>query len=72
MTLVSKVALTSWTTWAPADEIPTYTEGERELSVKLFATATLESYLKGRCLSLVKRMAKSKDGFKLWRALVQE
>ena len=70
MTLVSKVALTSWTIWAPADEIPTYTERERELSVKLFAT--LESYLKGRCLSLVKRMATSKDGFKLWRALVQE
>ena len=55
---------------SPTDEIPAYTEAERELSVKLFAI--LASYLKGRCLSLVKSMAKSKDGFKLWRALLQE
>ena len=38
--------------------------------MKLFAI--LASYLKGRCLSLVKSMAKSKDGFKLRRALLQE
>ena len=55
---------------SPTDEIPAYTEAERELSVKLFAI--LASYLKARCLSLVKSMAKSKDGFKLWRALLQE
>ena len=55
---------------SPTDDIPEYSEVERELSVKLFAI--LASYLKGRCLSLVKSMAKSKDGFRLWRALVQE
>ena len=40
------------------------------MSVKLFAILT--SYLKGRCLSLVKSLAKSRDGFKLWRSLLQE
>ena len=55
---------------SPTDHIPEYSEVERELSVKLFAI--LASYLKGRCLSLVKSMAKSKDGFRLWRSLVQE
>ena len=54
----------------PSDEIPPYSEVERELSMKLFAI--LVSYLKGRCVSLVKSLAKSKDGFRLWRALVQE
>ena len=53
-----------------SDDLPAYGDLERELSVKLFAILT--SYLKGRCLSLVKSMAKSKDGFRLWRALIQE
>jgi hypothetical protein len=55
---------------AAGDPIPAYSDVEAELSVKLFAILT--SYLKGRCVGLVKSMAKQKDGFKLWRALIQE
>ena len=54
----------------PGDAIPPYSAVEYELSTKLFAILT--SYLKGRCVGLVKSLAKEKDGFKLWRALVQE
>ena len=52
---------------AAGDPIPTYSDVEAELSVKLFAILT--SYLKGRCIGCI---AKQKDGFKLWRALIQE
>ena len=55
---------------AAGDPIPAYSDVEAELSVTLFAILT--SYLKGRCVGLVKSMAKQKDGFKLWRALIQE
>eukprot|EP00435_Cladocopium_sp_Y103_P012540 s76_g3.t1 len=55
---------------SPSDDIPDYTEVEAELSMKLFAI--LASYLRGRCTGLVKSMAKQKDGFRLWRSLMQE
>ena len=48
---------------SPTDETPAYSEVERELSVKLFAI--LASYLKGRCVGMVKSLAKSKDAFGL-------
>ncbi|CAL1141687.1 unnamed protein product [Cladocopium goreaui] len=53
-----------------SEDLPEYAAVDQELSVKLFAILT--SYLKGRCTSLVKSMARSKDGFRLWRALQQE
>ena len=54
----------------PGETIPAYDQADQELSVKLFAI--LASYLKGRCIGLVKSMAKEKDGFRLWKALLQE
>eukprot|EP00435_Cladocopium_sp_Y103_P074378 s47_g48.t1 len=54
----------------PEEDVPAYSNIEQELSIKLFAI--LASYLKGKCFSLVKSFAKSRDGFKLWRALVAE
>ena len=54
----------------PNDEMKPYNQEERELSTKLFAILT--SYLKGRCLSLVKSLSKSRDGFQLWRELHKE
>eukprot|EP00435_Cladocopium_sp_Y103_P021125 s485_g5.t1 len=54
----------------PEEDVPAYSDIEQELSVKLFAI--LASYLKGKCFSLVKSFSKSRDGFKLWRALIAE
>ena len=53
-----------------SEDLPEYAAVDQELSVKL--RAILTSYLKGRCTSLVKSMARSKDGFRIWRALQQE
>lgn len=47
-----------------------YNQKECELSTKLFAIHT--SYLKGKCLNLVKSLAKSRDGFQLGRELHKE
>eukprot|EP00435_Cladocopium_sp_Y103_P025937 s2422_g6.t1 len=55
---------------SPEEDVPAYSDIEQELSVKLFAI--LASYLKGKCFSLVKSFCKSRDGFKLWRALIAE
>ena len=52
----------------PAEEIKPYTSDERDLSTKLYAVLT--SYLRGRCVGLVRSFSKTKDGFRLWRALV--
>ena len=52
---------------SPTDEIHAYSEVECELSVKFFAI--LASYLRGRCVGIVKRLAKSKDGFRMFSCL---
>ena len=41
-----------------------------DLSTKLYAVLT--SYLRGRCSGLVRSFAKSRDGFRLWRAVIAE
>ena len=53
-----------------SEDIKPYSPEEQDLSVKLYSI--LPSYLRGRCVGLVRRLAKTKDGFRLWRALVTE
>ena len=55
---------------APSADFKAYSPEEKDMSGKLFAILT--SYLRGKCTSLVRSMSKQKDGFRLWRALVQE
>eukprot|EP00435_Cladocopium_sp_Y103_P043647 s2238_g12.t1 len=52
------------------EELKPYSPDEQDLSTKLYAVLT--SYLRGRCMSLVRNFAKTKDGFRLWKALVTE
>eukprot|EP00435_Cladocopium_sp_Y103_P025443 s995_g6.t1 len=54
----------------PSEDLLPYSQDEQDLSTKLYAVLT--SYLRGRCVSLVRSFAKSKDGFRLWRALLAE
>ena len=53
----------------PNEEIKPYSP-EQDLSTKLYSILT--SYLRGCCVGLVRSLAKQKDGFRLWRALVTE
>ena len=53
-----------------SEDIKPYSAEEQDLSVKLYSILT--SYLRGRCVGLVRSLAKTKDGFRLWRALVTE
>ena len=54
----------------PSEDIKPYSPDEMDLSTKLYAVLT--SYLRGRCSGLVRSFAKSRDGFRLWRAVVAE
>ena len=78
-----KFAFTSWLSYgdsryqAVLEEIErhvgqpmrAYNPAETEMSKKLYAI--LCSYLKGKCVSLVRSLEKTKDGFRLWQALHQ-
>ena len=46
-------------------DMSTYSTEEKEFSVRLLSI--LASYLKGKCMSLVKSYNNERDGFKLWR-----
>ena len=52
------------------EDLKPYSADERDLATKLCAVLT--SYLRGRCVGLVRSFAASKDGFRLWRALVTD
>ena len=52
------------------DDLKPYSADEKDLSTKLYAVLT--SYLRGRCAGLVRSFSTSRDGFRLWRALVNE
>ena len=52
------------------EDIKPYTPEEQDLSPKLYSILT--SYLRGRCVGLVRSFSKSKGGFRPWRALVTE
>eukprot|EP00435_Cladocopium_sp_Y103_P023304 s2901_g5.t1 len=54
----------------PTEELKPYSPDERDLSTKLYAVLT--SYLRGRCVGLVRSFSKTQDGFRLWRALLAE
>eukprot|EP00435_Cladocopium_sp_Y103_P058050 s196_g20.t1 len=54
----------------PTEELKPYSANERDLSTKLYAVLT--SYLRGRCVSLVRSFSRTQDGFRLWRALLAE
>ena len=54
-----------------ADQVmPKYTTAQAEMSSKLYSI--LSSYLKGRCLTMVRSFQKSRDGLALWRELHRE
>ena len=53
-----------------APSITAYNEEDKEMARKLFAV--LGSYLKGRCLQMVRSCSNSKDGFLLWFQMMQE
>ena len=80
-----KFIFTSWLTFAEPkfqqmldkvealDTLPAmseYSEDEKQCSSKLFAILT--SYLRGRCLHLVRSGMQIRDGFRLWKELHRE
>ena len=80
-----KFIFTSWLTFAEPkfqqmldkvealDTLPAmseYSEDEQQCSSKLFAILT--SYLRGRCLHLVRSGMQVRDGFRLWKELHRE
>lgn len=52
------------------EDLKPYSPEGQDLATKLYAVLT--SYLRGRCVGLVRSFAKNKDGFRLWRALLAE
>ena len=54
----------------PSEDLKPYSPEEMDLSTKLYAVLT--SYLRGRRSGLVRSFAKSRDGFRLWRAVIAE
>ena len=80
-----KFIFTSWLTFAEPqyqqllekveqmDRIPSmaeYTDDEKQLSTRLFSILT--SYLRGRCLQLVRSGVDARDGFRLWKEMHRE
>ena len=54
----------------PSEDLNACNAKEKELSTKLYSILT--SYWKGRCSGLVRNLSKTRDGFRLWRALLAE
>eukprot|EP00435_Cladocopium_sp_Y103_P030748 s1024_g7.t1 len=52
------------------EELKPHSPDEQDLSTKLYAVLT--SYVRGRCMSLVRNFAKTKDGVRLCQRLVTE
>jgi hypothetical protein len=50
----------------PGDDLKPYSPEEQDLATKLCAVLT--SYLRGRCVVLVRSFSRPKDGFHLWNA----